>query len=484
MPRTSKQLIVESSTIQQWEEAGTVLTTAVSRFLDLSALLETQCITRDEGSSDLVARIDSSLDHLQSTIERQLTQARLSLAKLRNRFVRSIIILPDEIISEIFLRVVYDPTDDDNPSAVMIDMTRRVELIYRRLYSLLAVCVSWKRVGLTTKALWSVVPFIGPYIGRLQSQSSGLSLQRAGNKGLHLAVSLAEHVYPKFGPLVEHLDRFSAITISQADGATFSASEILEMFLEHGAYQFVSQLSLANDQETDDHPIDQPPKALNSSLLLYKPQFLQFIESLATLRLQGVALDWGCTAFSNRLAVLQVGKISLGSQPGIDAFVSALMSACELRDLKLISISAVPNKGVYVPANGLVLPMLESLYIEDLSFNIFNIFVKVLAPGSCNLTVNLSPAFTEGHVRSGDDLPTQFIMAEDDEIHTLLGTAKIDKLIISADDNCLWSSVTGLRSLLKYMPRVKTLIMNFYNLDQDVLKALKQPPRPPLWKST
>ena len=67
--------------IQQWTEADTLLSTAASRFLNLSTVLEKQCATRDGNSGDLASHIDSPLDHLQSTINWQLAQARVSLAK-------------------------------------------------------------------------------------------------------------------------------------------------------------------------------------------------------------------------------------------------------------------------------------------------------------------------------------------------------------------------------------------------------------------
>ncbi|KAG8689967.1 hypothetical protein FRC11_014620 [Ceratobasidium sp. 423] len=483
MSLTSEKLTVESTIIQQWKEAGTLLSTAVSRFLDLSTLLETQCTTRDGSSSDLIIRIDTSLDHLQSTIDRQLTQARVSLAKTRNRLTKSVLRLPDEIISEIFVRMVYDPTDDRDPSAILIVMSRRVELIYRRLYSLLGVCASWRRVGLSTKALWSVIPFIDPHVGDPRLRSAGLSLERAGNEGLHLAVYLKKHTFPAFGPLYTHLHRFGAITISQEGDATFTAVSILRMFLAYGVCQSISKLCLENianniHLETRNHPVAESSKPLNIELAHYLPQFFQLLASLSTLRLHGLTLDWANTTFSNRLAVLQIGGISLGSQPIIDAFISALTSARELRELKLISIRAMPDEDVNVPVNGLVLPKLEFLHIEDLYFNVLDLFMKVLAPGPYHLTVNLHPAFRVGYVRSADDFSPQLIEASEEDICALLRTVEIDKLIIHPADDCLWTD-TGLHTLLKSTPRVKTLIMNSYYLEQEVLKALAQPPRPP-----
>ncbi|KAL5637359.1 hypothetical protein ACGC1H_001113 [Rhizoctonia solani] len=159
MLRSLKKPAAESGMIQQWEEANTLLTTAVSRFCDMSTLLEQQCTSRSKAPGNLISWIDSSLNYLQSTLGRQLTRARVSLAQTRNRLARPTTI-PHEILCEIFLHVVYDPTDADDPAAVMICMERRVEKIYRRLYSLLGVCTAWWRSGLAYKALWSVIPIV------------------------------------------------------------------------------------------------------------------------------------------------------------------------------------------------------------------------------------------------------------------------------------------------------------------------------------
>ena len=53
---------------------------------------------------------------------------------------------------------------------------------------------------------------------------------------------------------------------------------------------------------------------------------------------------------------------------------------------------------VDVSENTLVLPNLESLYTEDLSFNLFRLFTKVLAPGPYRLTGNLYAKFSEGYI--------------------------------------------------------------------------------------
>ncbi|KAH7333028.1 hypothetical protein B0J17DRAFT_771503 [Rhizoctonia solani] len=115
MAHSLKLPTAQSSTIPQWEEAGVLLATAVSRFFDLSTLLESRCTIRDKASSDLVALIEPPLNYFQSSLERQLTQApsRIWLTETRNRLGRSILSLPQKNVSEIFLLILYDPTDED-----------------------------------------------------------------------------------------------------------------------------------------------------------------------------------------------------------------------------------------------------------------------------------------------------------------------------------------------------------------------------------
>ncbi|CAE6458672.1 unnamed protein product [Rhizoctonia solani] len=148
------QPTTEFTAFEQWEQAGAALTGAVSRFLDLSVYLEAQCATGYANSPTMVTRINSSLDVLQKTINRQLDCARIALAKTQNKLASqgSILSFPQEIMAEIFLNVIFDPPDLDRATVTM-HMECRIRLIYSRLHSLLGVCTAWRDVGISCAAL-------------------------------------------------------------------------------------------------------------------------------------------------------------------------------------------------------------------------------------------------------------------------------------------------------------------------------------------
>ncbi|EUC60899.1 hypothetical protein RSOL_374740, partial [Rhizoctonia solani AG-3 Rhs1AP] len=469
--------------IQQWQESHTLLTTAVSRFCDSSTLLEQQCTSQSGNSGDLISRIDSSLDYLQSTLHQQLTLARVSLAQTRNRLARSAVSLPQEILCEIFRHVVYDPTDEDDPSAVMISMERRVEKIYRRLYSLLGVCTAWWRTGLDCKALWSVIPV---NLGR-RPQSTTLALQRTGSNGLVLALSLPLDTGRIFDALATHLSRFSVINISSNFLPDYTFITLLKMILRNGTSECISSISIKYCRKEEEiiHWGKHATKPFDTFLAALEPQFYQLVGSLSVLRLGALALNWGRTTFSDRLVVLQLSGISLGRQPGIDAFIAALSSAYELRDLKLISIQGVPNITTHIPVGDVsILPHLESLYIEDLCLSMFSIFMTFITPGSYHLTLNLYPSLSTSYFTVDGTPDIRATFASYAQVCAILRLIKIDKLIICMDESNPWSSATGLRALLKSVPKAQTIVMNSYHLDMDILRAFRQPPRPPSWEST
>ncbi|CAE7230892.1 unnamed protein product, partial [Rhizoctonia solani] len=124
--------------IQDWENAGASLAAAISRFFELSTRLESQCTITDATSSSLIARIDSTLSFFQTTLDSQLTGARVALAKTRNGLIcaSSILKLPEEVLTHIFLYFVYDPLEV-SPTSRSVDFD--IQLIYKRVHVLLGL---------------------------------------------------------------------------------------------------------------------------------------------------------------------------------------------------------------------------------------------------------------------------------------------------------------------------------------------------------
>ncbi|KAG8719116.1 hypothetical protein FRC11_003421, partial [Ceratobasidium sp. 423] len=71
-------------------------------------------------------------------------------------------------------------------------------------------------------------------------------------------------------------------------------------------------------------------------------------------------------------------------------------------------------------------------------------------------------------------------IASKDGIYAQLRHTKIAKLVLNREKDSAWDSPAELHTLLGSVPMVKTLVLNFFNLNQDTLKALNQTPGSPL----
>ncbi|CAE6433763.1 unnamed protein product [Rhizoctonia solani] len=460
---------------EQWEQASAALTSSVSHFFDLSVYLEAQCTTSHANSPVMITRIDSSLDTLQKTINQKLDYARVALAKTRNKLASqgSILSLPLEIIAEIFRNVIYDPPSFSCSTAM--PMERRVELIYSRLHCLLGVCTAWRDVGISCAGFWSVVPVVDNVSGGLRSQSIDLSLQRArDSEALYLAMTLARNAHLTLDSLRGHLSRFSVINIHENFFSSASLSDVLSMIFEEDGPRSLSKLYLRYSGRRPARHFRQPTKPLDDSFASLQPQIINLVNSLSALRLHAVALNWAKVAFSNRLVTLQIGRISLGCQPGINNFISALASATELRELALAYIEGVLDQDTSIPAGILVLPKLESLHLQALVFNILFLFIRIITPNSYNLTLDFRPGTSTGHVLAADTFMLPVAVTHN-ELYPRLKGIKIGKLVLDWERDCAWDSGVNLQALLQTATAVKTLVLNSYKLNQATLKSLTPP---------
>ncbi|CAE6385577.1 unnamed protein product [Rhizoctonia solani] len=444
---------VESKTVLDWAAAGASLASAASQFFELSVKLGSQCTAVDRKLSDLVTLIDESLYLLQAILDNQLTGACLALSSARNRLAYSILHLPHEIISNIFSAFVYDPRDSLQPSVIKMD--DRVELIYRHLHTLLGVCTAWRKIGLSCRALWSVIPFVDPFDGRQRILVTELSLQRAGIRGLHLAASLLGFPFPRLQILKGHMHRFSTINVwSNSD--SYGINEILEMLLENGDSN-VSKLSLRQG-----HPSDSVHEGESLSDR-FDVRLSGLLKSLSVLRVDNLIFDWEKTAFSNHLVELWISNVVLHGPSEIHLLLKSLSSAPELCDLKLISVQGVLDDGAG-PIDKISFPKLKSLHLESLPFNFLEMILHVIVPGSHHLTLNPCDEINYNYP------PDNVIEVE--VICQLLRGIKVHKLILSMEEEGFWGTARGLRKMLKSVPTLKSLALNFYDIDRDMMMAL------------
>ncbi|CAE7211833.1 unnamed protein product [Rhizoctonia solani] len=443
--------------LEQWHDAGTLLATAVQRFCDLSVSLEIQCSTANWKLPDLVTRIDS----LQSILDGQLVRARMALINIRNKLSgRSILHLPDEILSDIFMQYVYAPSEEYS----MSPMSRRIEDIYQRVHTLLGVCAAWRRVGIACHDLWTMVPLADNFNTlRYRPLSTQLSLQRASHQNLHLAVSIHHFSLKRLEILTGHWHRFSAVNIWLDSLLGDNITDYFRMILIDSPPGSISKLSLKRKT----HGYLLPPGQHNLSTGL-KAQMNRLISSLSVFRISKVHIDWSPITFSHRLVELRVADTMLEDDFEIQSLFAALSSAPELKVLKLISIESYVSESGTIPLNVVSLPKLELLHLEHLYFNLLELTLSHIARGSYNLTLSLNKETSRED--SDDDLEGN---VGTDRLDVLLKSAPIDKLILSGDDDFSWTSSTGLRYVLQSVPDLKTLVLNNFVVNPELLKGLK-----------
>ncbi|CAE6434161.1 unnamed protein product [Rhizoctonia solani] len=383
-----------------------------------------------------------------------------SLARSRH----PIISLPGELLSEIFVQFVYSPGEN-----YVIDvMLRRIAYIYQRVYTLLAVCTAWRRIGFACPTLWTVVPFVDHEDGRQRPLSPRLSLERAGSKDLHLAMSGWHFSPQRFKALTGHWHRFSVINIwSHGEDAT-AIHKVLLAIQKHSPPGAISALSLRRKEIVAD-------LFTRYTLSHYEPSISRLICSLAVFRISNFNIDWSRITFSHRLVELRLADMKLRDNSEITAFLKALSSARELKELKLVSVEIDLSQSGVAPAqtpSAISLPKLEFLHLERLYFNVLKFVVSSIAPGSYHLTLNLLEE-TFLNYFSGSEEPV-----DDESILTFLGGIKVHKLLLWPQRRFFWWTKDGFHRLLKSVPFMRTLIMNYYPLNLDTLAALKRPPMP------
>ncbi|KDN34397.1 hypothetical protein RSAG8_12514, partial [Rhizoctonia solani AG-8 WAC10335] len=375
-----------------------------------------------------------------------------------------IMALPEEILSKIFTHVVYDTRD----SYVMDVLVHRIESIYQRLHALLAVCTAWRRVGLACPTLWTVVPFADHQKGHQRPLSAPLSLERAGSKGLHLAMS-AWHFSPRrFKALTGHWHRFSVINVWSNTEDEEDIHHVLSALLKHSPPVSISTLSLRREPALADF-FGRP-----YHLAHHEPSISRLISSLSVLRTNNINIEWPRITFTHRLINLELSNMKLYDNLAITAFFAALSSAKELKELKLVSfVIGLDQPGVTKPSGAVSLPKLQLLHLEHLYFNIIQFVLSAIAPGSYSLTLNpLEETFLDYiSGREGDRV-------SEDRICTYLSGIKVHKLILWGQRRFFWSNKAGLARLLGSTPSVKTLVMNYYPTNLETLAALKRPSGP------
>ncbi|CAE6474865.1 unnamed protein product [Rhizoctonia solani] len=461
--------------IEQWEEAGASLVAAFKDYTDICLGLGNSSLRGDAQWSDLVPRIDSTFGVVHARISRYLGESSRALARTRNKFASPLFKLPQDVLLEIFLNVVFDRDDSEQFGRPSIEQD--TWLIYHRLYDLIAVCSTWRDMIMTNGTFWSVIPMVSSLSTEGERQFE-LCLQRAGESTLHLAANLGSSMSSRDLAVVlaEHGSRFRTINITMGD--TNAIRDVIGKLLKQAQHGSLSQLFIqASGSRIRMHRVPTE----SDYIVSHDPPLSNLMQSLTAFRICRVHFRWDTISFSSRLSELRIEQVSLGYDDTIAPFVQALASATNLRDLKIISLLTFRRSGETsdsTPSEPVAFPALESLTIKNLYLNTLEGLLPMISPGSHCLTLFLSR--NSLGVNSREDL---YLSDSDDEssdtidydsLRRVLEQTLVDTLMMTGGRGRAgeWLTRFEFTGLLKSMPTLKTLKLNQWKFGGDLCKSL------------
>ncbi|CAE6474340.1 unnamed protein product [Rhizoctonia solani] len=444
--------------IRQWEAAGATLSDALNKYLNLCSSLKTTSLQEGSHPLDLACRVEAALGTLCPKLDQQLALSRATLSRTRNELVPPLHHLPEEVISEVFMNVVFgdyvwEHPDDSSP----LSMEDSLTAMRQHLYRLLRVCSTWRNILLTRDVFWSTVGTYNlvtwdHFYGSSTAGYVDLPIQEAKGADLRLVLSLPLPSDFRLDALKVHASRFRTINISAGTKVQPSSiKDTIDIFLKNTP-SLLSELSIYHERPgIRDHFVLSEDEHIIPHSSSDWTRFLQIVKSLSVLRIRTVAFSWRHMVFSNRLVELRLQRIKIGHDSEFSGFLNALSSAPELRDLKLISAVTFRDEGVPLgiiqEKQHIMLPKLESLLLEDLYLNTLELLSQWLVAGSCRLSFYLTGCSTRMALSDGSE---SFRSIE--QLCSILRSILVDTLMISTRMRFL-----GLHDLLKLMPTLKSL---------------------------
>ncbi|CAE6480509.1 unnamed protein product [Rhizoctonia solani] len=235
-----------SAEIQRWEE-GVALSDTFSHYLNLSSSLKTAALQGGSRSLHLARRVEAALGTLYPKLDKRIGLLWGILSRIRNEVVNLPLLhrLPEEILSEIFTRVVFRNIweNQDRP----IPMEDSLSEIQQRLRCLLCVCSVWRNILLARDVFWSTV---GVYYLIPPTNWNRVYLPIRETRGANLHLVLALPLPTGFGceALEEHASRFRTINISaEYDIKRPSIKDVIDVFLKNRP-PLLSELSISHDR--------------------------------------------------------------------------------------------------------------------------------------------------------------------------------------------------------------------------------------------
>ncbi|CAE6395383.1 hypothetical protein ACGC1H_002071 [Rhizoctonia solani] len=461
--------------IRQWEEAGILLHKTLTDYLELSASVEKNSLASGVPPAYLATRIDSALGSLHITLGQQLSQARATLSQTRNQILSHFYRLPEEVLSDIFMCVVFAPMDLSHRDPM--SMKRFVLDTYHSLYNLLGVCTTWRKAALDRGSLWSIVPLFSESVSSVDLNSAlKLVLGRGKRMGLSLAADLPVPAGEVTASIVaRNASRFH--TAALVTPSTSIVRSLLGILMDHNGADSLtlSRLSIYQEREIAGIFPEAEDYVFQSSS--ERASFHRLVRQLSMIQMRNVHIKWDTLTFSDQLTTLCLQEVNLGYDSGINSLLNALSSATQLRELKLVKIRTY--QGSSLPQNPEALsdiwfPNLQLLLIQDVYFNTLSWFLLCIRSRTHRFSFvftrkALRRNFPGGEEPEDNDVDIVCELLENIPVHALL----IDVESLDADMNVLapWE----LKRLMKVIPTLETLWMNMWELADPYCRALHSP---------
>ncbi|CAE6437090.1 unnamed protein product [Rhizoctonia solani] len=451
--------------LQQWEEAGIRLESAVVAFLQSCMALEQAAMVHPLCIDNLPFRLDRRIEHFHTLLTQSLAQSLASVTRTRNKLVTSIYRLPPEILGNIF-ELAISSTENDLP------MESAIIESCLCLYRILGVCSAWRKVGIAHAPLWTLVPVISHTIPAVAptEKSASLSLERAGGVGLRLVADVDSlgQLGPSFREkLVEDGARFRSVSLrSGYDGGLEGALDSLLDTIIPGS---IAELSLAFeslDIREGLHEDSGPFYLFNYFSPHRRATFAQVLGSVRILRLKNIVPHMDSVSLGNLLE-LRIHGVAFGPDNILTDFLLALSTAPQLQTLDIISVTTCQMADLPASADSapLSLPSLQTLFLENLLCNVLHTVLHSIKPGEqrvvLSLTHNaLSTLSSIGYVGEGDF----------DAFITAIRPHPIDTLVLNIMNP--FGGSNRLRPLLSIMPSLTTIYFDHMSLDCEALVEL------------
>ncbi|KAF8725268.1 hypothetical protein RHS02_08280, partial [Rhizoctonia solani] len=455
------------SAMKRSEETRDLLANALKAYLESCISLETNIYFEHghKAPTHIISRIDSALDSLRVTATEQLTRCKATVSRIRNKLVSSVRYLPQEVLSDIFFHVVYSPENNS------VSMNQGVKAMYSELCNLMLVCSTWRKLALDHSVLWETIPACDK---TLDFEAINTSLQRTGSRGVRLAV-----VAPWGGALsrfmniiVGHTHRIRGLYVEGGNDEDIYA--FIRRLVEDHAPLELSQLSL---RYTCLQSIERKAESTTSlPESLYSCDFKKLISSLSVLLLDRIQVRWDNTVFTDRLVELAIYRVKLKDSPSsMTEFMLAISSATALRDLRIMrmEVCAQSTEAANTTISSRIdFRNLRILLLEDLSFNVLELFLLKIAPGTYHSTLVL----TDKAVTSLTHYYT-FASTGIDKLVALLSHTQTDTLVLDRGDSVLgpWLDGSGLCKLLNSLPTLKELAIHGWRFDETFCHDLFRP---------